>query len=183
VHVRATVSDSRSVLHEVEKGQAILGLVGQKVDSPSLVVRPLGTDCLVLVVPPRHPWARRKAVSLRALRRESLIIRELGSGSRYALEKSLERAGTSISALNVTLELGSNAAIKDAVRRGLGLAFLSLLAVQKDIDAAELCRVEVKGLDLTRHFYLVHDRCRPLSPAASIFLHFLESHPLGSEGR
>ena len=35
----------------------------------------------------------------------------------------------------------------------------------------------VKGLDLTRQFYVVFDRRRPLSPAALVFLHSLESDP------
>jgi DNA-binding transcriptional LysR family regulator len=93
----------------------------------------------------------------------------------------LGRAGVSLAGLNITLELGSNAAIKDTVKRGLGAAFLSLLAVQREIDADELRAVTVSGLSLVRHFYLVIHRRRPLSPAASAFLHYLESHPIAAE--
>jgi DNA-binding transcriptional LysR family regulator len=95
------------------------------------------------------------------------------------LEKSLERAGTSLADLNVALELGSNAAIKDAVKRGLGVAFLSQFAVERELDAKELRTVTVRGLCLTRDFYVVFHRRRPLSPTASVFLHFVESHPIG----
>ena len=168
-------------MQDVEKGRATLGLVGQEAEKPSLEFRPIGSDSLVLVVAPGHRWAARKRIPLKALTGESLIIREPGSGSRCALEKSLERAGTSLAGLNITLELGSNAAIKDAVKRGLGVAFLSRLAVQRELDADELRAVAVSGLSLDRHFYLVYHRRRPLSPAASVFLHFLESHPIGPE--
>ena len=181
VHVRATVGDSGSVMQDIEKGRATLGLVGQEAEKPSLEFRPIGSDTLVLVVAPGHRWAARKRIPLKALTGESLIIREPGSGSRSALEKSLERAGTSLAGLNITLELGSNAAIKDSVKRGLGVAFLSRLAIQREIDADELRAVTVSGLSLSRHFYLVYHRRRPLSPAASVFLHFLESHPIGAE--
>ena len=118
---------------------------------------------------------------LRALTGEPLIIREQGSGSRCALEKSLERSGKSLAGLNVTLELGSNAAIKDAVKRGLGISFLSRLTVQRELDAEELRSVAVSGISLKRRFYLVHHRGHPLSPAASAFLHFVVSHPIGPE--
>jgi DNA-binding transcriptional LysR family regulator len=181
VHVRATVGDSRSVMQDVEKGRATLGLVGQEAERPSLESRPIGTDTLVLVVAPGHRWAARKRIPLTALAGEPLILREDGSGSRCALERSLERAGASFTDMNVTLELGSNAAIKDAVRRGLGVAFLSRLAVRRELDAGELRAVTVGGLSLARRFYLVSHRRRPLSPAASVFLHFLESHRLGAE--
>ena len=178
VRVRATVSDSGLVLKDIEKGRATLGLVGQKIESPNLEYRTIGFDCLVLIVHSGHPSAGRKTVSLKAIARERLIVREPGSGSRSALEEGLARSGTSLAALNVTLELGSNSAIKDAVSRGLGVAFLSKLAVRRELGSNELHALAIKGLDLERSFYLVHDRRRPLSPAASAFIHFLESHPL-----
>ena len=168
-------------MQDVEKGRASLGLVGQEVAKPGLEFRPIGSDTLVLVIAPGHRWAARKRIPLKALTDEPLIIREEGSGSRYALEKSLGRGDRSLTGLNIALELGSNAAIKDAVKRGLGIAFLSRLAVQKELDADELRAVTVSGLSLTRHFYLVYHRHRPLSPAASVFLDFLESHRMGPE--
>jgi DNA-binding transcriptional LysR family regulator len=181
VHVRATVSDSSLVLKDIEKGRATLGLVGQKVENPRLEYRTIASDCLLLIVHPGHPSAGRKTISLSDLKGERLIIREPGSGSRCALEQGLARAGTSLAALNVTLELGSNAAIKDAVRRGLGVAFLSQLAVRKELGSKELRTVTVKGLNLERDFYVVFHRRRPLGPAAVAFLHFLEAHPLGAQ--
>jgi DNA-binding transcriptional LysR family regulator len=179
VHVRAAVSDSGAVIKDVEKGRAMLGLIGQKAERPALETRSIGRDSLVLLVPSGHSWAARRTVSLDALAQERLIVRESGSGSRCALEKGLERAGRSLAELNVSLELGSNAAIKDAVKRGLGVAFLSRFCVQRELDFNELRTVAVRGLRLTRHFYLIYRRHRPLSRAASVFLRFVESHPIG----
>jgi LysR family transcriptional regulator, low CO2-responsive transcriptional regulator len=178
VRVRATVSDSGLVLKDIEKGRATLGLVGQKIENSNLEYRAIGSDCLVLIVDAKHPWAGRKTVSLKALSLSRLIVRESGSGSRRALEEGLARSGTSLAALNVTLELGSNSAIKDAVTRGVGVAFLSQLAVQRELGAKELHAIAIKGLELDRSFYLVYDRRRPLSLAAVAFMHFVEVHPL-----
>jgi DNA-binding transcriptional LysR family regulator len=181
VHVRATVGDSSSVIEDIEKGRAMIGLVGHEAEKPNLEFRPAGSDTLVLVVAPGHRWAARKRVPLNALAGEPLIVREPGSGSRSALERSLVRAGASLAGLNITLELGSNAAIKDTVKGGLGVAFLSRLAIQREIDADELRAVTVSGLKLSRQFYLVYHRRRPRSEVASVFMHFLESHRIGTE--
>jgi DNA-binding transcriptional LysR family regulator len=181
VHVRATVTDSSLVIEDVEKGRASLGLIGQRAEPSILEARPIGNDSLVLIVPSGHPWASRRFISLNDLTGEPLIVRERGSGSRCTLEKGLERAGLSLGDLNVLVELGSNAAIKDAVQRGLGVAFLSRLAVKRELGAEELRAVTVRGLRLKRNFYLVYQRRRPLSPAASAFRHFVESHPIGRE--
>jgi DNA-binding transcriptional LysR family regulator len=181
VHLKATVTDSASVIKDVEKGQAALGLVGQKAGGRSLESRHIGSDSLVLITRSGHPWEARRSISLKALFGEPLIIRELGSGSRCALEKGLERAGTSLANLNVTLELGSNAAIKEAVKHGLGVTFLSDLCVRKELDSKELTALAVRGLSLTRDFYLIYHRRRPLTPAAIVFMRFLELHPITGE--
>jgi DNA-binding transcriptional LysR family regulator len=76
VRVRATVSDSGLVLKDIEKGRATLGLVGQKIENPNLEYRTIGSDRLVLIVHSGHSSAGRKALSLRALSRERLIVRE-----------------------------------------------------------------------------------------------------------
>src|SRR5262249_54940442 len=52
IQVRATVADTGRVLHQVEHGQAHLGLVGGKAENPHLEFRCFACDKLVLVVPP-----------------------------------------------------------------------------------------------------------------------------------
>jgi DNA-binding transcriptional LysR family regulator len=183
VRVRASVGDSGSVTDEVTKGLASLGLVGKKADTPSLESEAIGTDTLALILAPDHPLAARKSISLKMLSREPVIIRELGSGTRCALTKGLEAAGSSLEEMNITLELGSNAAIKDAVRRGLGVSFVSRSTVERELAAGELVSVQVRGLVLTRYLYAVYHRRRPLSPAASAFLQFLKANPLQPDRR
>jgi DNA-binding transcriptional LysR family regulator len=75
----------------------------------------------------------------------------------------------------VVLELGSNAALIEAVARGVGVAFISRLAVQRELDSGVLAAVE--GFELGREFYLAYDRRRPLPPPARVFLHYLERNP------
>jgi DNA-binding transcriptional LysR family regulator len=183
VHVRASVGDSSSVMNEVTKGFASLGLVGQKAEKPSLESEPIGTDTLVLILAPGHLLAGRKSISIVVLAREPLIIRESGSGTRCALRKGLERAGASLDEMTISLEMGSNAAIKDAVKRGLGVSFVSRSTVERELASGELVSVRVRGLVLSRYLYAVYHRRRPLSPAASAFLHFLKANPLQPDRR
>jgi DNA-binding transcriptional LysR family regulator len=174
VQVRATVADSQAVLHQVEHGQAHLGLVGGKGDSPHLEFRCFACDKLVLVVPAHHAWGRRRRVSLAQLAEQPLIVREAGSGSRWCLEQALAKTGKSLRDLDVTLELGSNEAIKEAVLRGLGLAVLSTHAVQKEVQAGLLHALQVTGLPLVRDMFVVWDRRRVLPIPARQFLDLLE---------
>src|SRR5262249_12222516 len=183
VQVRATVADSRAVLDQVEHGQAHLGLVGGKTDNPHLKFRCFACDKLVLVVPSQHPWRRRKRVPLGPLCEQPLIVREAGSGSRWCLEQALAKGGKSLHDLRVTLELGSNEAIKEAVLRGLGLAVLSTHSVQEEVRAGKLHALRVAGLPLVRDMFVVWDRRRVLPIPAQLFLDLLEPCRGAAHGR
>ncbi len=173
VRVRATVTDTRAVLAQVQEGEAHVGLVGGKLDQPDLEFRPFASDRLALVVPAGHAWRSRRRVSLGQLADQPIILREPGSGSRWCLERALAETGKSLGDLRVVLELGSNEAIKEAVLRGLGVAVLSTRAVRSEVEAGKLHTLQVNGLALTRQFYAVWDRRRALPIAARLFLDLL----------
>ena len=128
---------------QVESAEAHVGLVGGRTDAPALEFRHFATDRILLVVPPGHPWRSRRRVTLAQLAEQPLVLREPGSGSRWSLERGLAQAGKSLRDLPVALELGSNEGIKEAVQRGLGLAFLSSYAVADDLAAGRLHAVSV----------------------------------------
>lgn len=177
IHVHATVSDSLAVLDQVERGTASLGLVGRRTDNPHLEFQRLTSDRMVLVVRPRHALARKRAIDVDQLKRLPLILREVGSGLRHGFEKALADAGLHLGDINVALELGSNEAIKGAVRRGMGVAVLSIHALHKEVKSRQLRAIEIRGLETIRDIYLVHDRRRVLPLPARLFGTFLETHP------
>jgi DNA-binding transcriptional LysR family regulator len=178
IQVKAEISDSMKVITQVERGQVSLGLVGRKTDSPHLEFRHFATDRMVLVVPPKHVWSRRKQVSFKQLCQQPLVLREAGSGLRHCFEKELGRLGLSLRDLEIALELGSNEAIKEAVLRGLGVAVLSSYAVEKELKAGQLAALKVTDLHCDREMFVVWDRRRVLPSPARTFRFFLETNPI-----
>jgi DNA-binding transcriptional LysR family regulator len=177
VRVRVAVSDTDDVLRQVTAGDAHLGLVGGRADGPHLEFRRFACDELVLVVPRGHRWWRMRVVPLADLVAQPLIQRERGSGSRRCLERSLERLGVAPTDLNVVLELGSTEAIKEAVRRRVGVAVLSRRAVRAEVKAGHLRALQVEGLTLDRDIYLVRDRRRGLPGPARLFVALVDPEP------
>ena len=177
IQVKASVADSAAVLEQVEHGKADLGLVGKKQDSPHLEFRTFACDEMVLVVPADHPWKKRRRLRLDELCRQPLLLREVGSGSRWCLEQGLARAGKSVGDLQVVLELGSNEGIKEAVQGGVGVALLSTHSVAREVKSGRLHALRVTGLELQRDLFAVRDRRRALSIPARLFLDFLAPCP------
>jgi len=131
----------------------------------------------VLTVPPDHPWVSRKTVSVDDVKSEPLILRERGSGSRETLESGLKELGTGLEDFHIVGEIASTQAVKQAIRAGLGVSFVSRLAVDDECRARLLACVKVRDLNVTRAFHVVTHRDRSRSPLAQAFLAFVESQP------
>ncbi|MDE2485599.1 MAG: LysR family transcriptional regulator, partial [candidate division NC10 bacterium] len=135
--------------------------------------RTFAEDEMVLIVAPTHPWAFRKSVRAKELLGQPFLIRERGSGTRKIMEQALERRNLPIGALKVIGEMGSNEAIRQAVKAGGGIAIISKLAVASDITCGTLHTIPIAGLKLTRPFYLITHRHRSRSPICNAFLTFI----------
>jgi molybdate transport repressor ModE-like protein len=160
LHVGLRVMNSHDVQDLVLEQQADLGLIETTSWNSALASRTISRDRLAVVVPPSHPWAdRRRPLTAEELAAARIIVREPGSGTRETLDRLLEP----ISRAEPLLELGSNTAVKEAVRAGAGPAVLSVLAVQQELASGQLVEVAVAGLDLSRPLTAVWPRGRPLS--------------------
>ncbi len=158
------VTNSAKVLARVAEHHADVGFVeGHHARRKQMRTVAVRTDHLVVVVDPAHAWARLRSPLTRSdLAAAELIVREPGSGTREVLEDTLAGFG----GLRYRLELGSNAAILAAARRGEGPAVLSALAVADDLDARRLVAVPIEGINLTRSLRAVWPTDRPLPPLA-----------------
>ncbi|MBI4229480.1 MAG: LysR family transcriptional regulator [Planctomycetes bacterium] len=167
VRVDLVAADSRVILEKVLKGEVELGYVGSPPRRTDLASKPFAEDRLVLAVGPGHAWARRRSpVKPEDLAREPFVSREEGSGTRIAFERALQDLRPGLR-LREVARLGSTAAVLEAVRRNLGVAVLSDLAVGRTLRV-----VPVQGLSIRRTFHEAWNRRTTLSPLALAFHRF-----------
>lgn len=167
IQVQLSVDNSRRVAERVLTLGDDLGVLTGDPENPDLVIRPFCEDPLVLIVPPQHPWAGRRTVSLHELQDQPFILREPGSATRALIESRVAAAGVS---LHVTMELGSNEAIKRTVEMGSGVTLISAAIVQREVKAGHLAMLRVREPGLVRRFDLVYHRERRESPLIKAFL-------------
>lgn len=151
--ITMTATNTQRVTELVLAGDVALGFV-EGPDAPrGLRHRLVGTDELLVVVGPAHPWAQRsrRRVSAATLAAMPLVVREAGSGTRTVLERAL----ADLPMAPPALELSSTAAVRAAVAAGAGPAAVGAHAVRDDLATGRLVRVTVTGLDLTRRLHAV----------------------------
>jgi DNA-binding transcriptional LysR family regulator len=120
---------------------------------------------LVVVARKDHPLAGRKNIPITELNNEFFIMREAGSGTRYAVEKLFEQHEVNV---HVRLELGSNEAIKEAIAGELGISVLS-----RHTLSSECAILDIQHFPIQRQWYLAYLSGKKLSVIAQAFLEFL----------
>ena len=165
------VENSQWVLDQIMAFELDLGILGIRPSYENLTVLPFAKEKLILAVPPGHPWAKRKAVKFSELQNQPLIIREKGSGTRRLIESEMVKLRVR---LRVTMELGSNEAIKRAVEQGAGLALFPPSVAASEVRRGLLKTLRVHGAELALSFNVVYHRDKEPSPLVQAFLMVIE---------
>jgi LysR family transcriptional regulator, low CO2-responsive transcriptional regulator len=111
------------------------------------------------------------------LAREHFLLREVGSGTRAALESAFQEAGLP---LHISMQVGNNSAIKQSVAAGLGIALISRVALEMELETHRLVILDVEGFPIMKQWRLVHLKDKNLSATARAFKSFMLQHADGS---
>ncbi len=168
------IGDTKEVVQLVLQGDIELGMIGGKLNHHSLHYEKYEEDEIIVLVPSAHPLAKKKKADLSDLLKEPWIIREEGSGTQMAVEKALRTKGKSLKQFNGVIEMGSTSAMKEGVKAGLGLAFISKRAVEGELKEGLFSRINIEEIGpISRQLFIVFHRGRTLSPIGMEFLRFL----------
>jgi len=127
--------------------------------------RELGEHPHVIVAPAGHWLAADAGLSVNDLTHEVFLTRERGSGTRILMERLF---AASELVPTIGMEFDSNETIKQAVMAGLGIAFISAHTVAGELEDGRLITLDVAGLPLVQHWYLIRRRDKVLLPPAQL---------------
>jgi DNA-binding transcriptional LysR family regulator len=117
-------------------------------------------------VPHRRARAGGRAVTTPELDAATWLLREPGSGTRATAEALLEELGIAPRILT----FGSNGAVLESVRIGLGVTLTSADAVAGDLAGGSLDEWQHPGLPIERPWHLLSRAGEPLAPTPDRFL-------------
>lgn len=162
------IADSGEIIDSVLNHDLLLGIVGSETASQKLQFSPLIGDELVLAAAAKHYTS--DTISMKKFLKLPFLLREKGSGTRKSMEEFGAKTGFETGQLNTVAVLGSNAAIKEAIKANLGVSILSRISISDELENGKIKEIKVKGLTMKRMFYAVTLKKRSLPVCYRVFL-------------
>jgi len=171
VHVDVRRVHARRIGAEVATGSLDFGLLTFLPTERGLGSIVVDADDLVLLVPPAHPFAKRRLVHMDEVGRQPVVAHNDPSPARDRVLRIYERRHEP---LNIRVSLPSLDAIRRAVGMGLGVAILPRRCAVAELSRGELVAVNVPELHLKRRLRLVYRKTGAHSHAAHEFLRVVQ---------
>jgi LysR family transcriptional regulator, low CO2-responsive transcriptional regulator len=170
IDISLKVTNHKRIQESMLANEDDLYIISQTPEQPDLSVHPFLENPLIVLAPTSHPLAKKKNIPIEMLNNEPFIMRESGSGTRIAVENLFAQHDIKV---KVSLELGSNEAIKQAIAGGLGISVLSQHTIISEGLTGEFASLDVQGFPIERHWYVASLAGKQLSVVAETFLQFL----------
>lgn len=165
-----TVHNREELLAHIAENRTDLAIMVRPPTDLDTLNEPFAPHPYVVVAAPSHPLVLQPAIEVAEVMRQPFVVRERGSDTWRSMREAF---GGDLSNLNVAMEIRSTETIKQAVIAGFGLSFLSAHTVSRELRSGSLCVLDVQGLPLQLHWYVVHRRTKRLPPVAQAFRNFL----------
>ncbi|NJO72719.1 MAG: LysR family transcriptional regulator [Leptolyngbyaceae cyanobacterium RM1_406_9] len=172
VAVQLHVHSTRRTAWSVANGQIDLAIIGGEVPpelQDSLEIIPYAEDELALILPVLHSLAHLSTVQKEDLYKLQFITLDSQSTIRKVIDQVLTRCGIETRRLKIEMELNSIEAIKNAVQAGLGAAFVSISAIEKELQMGVLHRARIEDVVVNRTLSVIINPNRYRSKAAEAF--------------
>jgi DNA-binding transcriptional LysR family regulator len=173
INIRLLIGDSKNITEFLLDGSIEVGLVGSRAENLKIAHQHLIRDEMICIAPVASGLSDHKKMNPKDLSRLPFIIRERGSGTRKAIEAGLKKLNLDINDLQIVAEMGSNEAIRQAVRAGVGISIISRLAVKEDLEKGRVKEIRINRLPMVRDFFIITLKNRTLSPLALDFKELL----------
>lgn len=172
VSVQLHVHSTRRTAWSVANGQVDLAIIGGEIPPElveSLEIKPYLEDELALILPVVHPFTKLDIIQKDDLYKLQFIALDSQSTIRKVIDQVLTRCGIDTRRLKIEMELNSIEAIKNAVQSGLGAAFVSISAIEKELQMGIIHRSKIDEVVVKRMLSAIYNPNRYRSKAAEAF--------------
>lgn len=164
------IGNRREIMQAMRQYDLDFAIMGRPPPDVAVETHFIGDHPHIIVAGPDHRLVGRSDLAVTDLASEVFLTREVGSGTRMLMEQYFEAADVVPS---VGMEFDSNESIKQGVLAGLGIAFISAHTVASERDDGRLVALDLPGLPVTRHWFVIRRSDKILLPPAQAAFDFM----------
>ena len=174
------IDSTRIIAKKVADRIIDIAIVGGEIPTglkKNLEIENFVEDELILIIPKSHPFTRKKKkkISREDLYHLNFITLNPNSTIHKFIDNILVQNNIQTKQFNVIMELNSIEAIKTAVSLGLGAAFVSSSAIEKEIELKTVEIINIENIKITRTLSIITNTDSHRSKAFDFFYNELWS--------
>jgi len=177
VTISMTSNNTENIENLLSQGKIDFGIVEGQSKRHLLKYESFVKDEIVLCARTANVTVKKSAITFNELQKLAMVVRESGSGSLDVIISALKNSGFDYSQLKIDMVLESTESIKSYLLHSNSFAFLSIHSIFKELKSGEMKIVDVKGLNIERHFYFITQQGDTHS-LQEVFLKHLPSYKL-----
>ena len=171
--IRIQETDSSKVAMQIVDHRVDIGFTGTVLEKKHCKYIPFYKDELVIITPntPKYQeLAQGNKEDISWIKKEHVIMREEGSGTRKEAELQLKGAGVKFAGLDIIASIENQETIKKSVRQGMGISVLSKLATADEVANGEILAFPIPNSDEGRDINLVYNKNYQMTRSAERFI-------------
>lgn len=172
INLKVQVNSTRLISKLIVNKHVDLAVVGGEVPKElqqNLQIEPFVEDQLNLIISHSNPFAKQKKIKKEDLYHLNFITLHSNSTIRKFVDNILKENNIEINQLKIVMQLNSIEAIKTAVSLGLGVAFVSSSAIEKEIKLKTIKILEIENIKITRVLSIISNSQSYKSKAFKLF--------------
>ena len=152
------MNSTRRIAKNVVTGKIDLAIIGGEIPNDwkkKLIVEDFVEDEFRLILAKSHPFATKKKIPKEDLYHLNFITLNSNSTIRKFIDNILIKNNIEIKQLKIIMQLNSIEGIKTAVSLGLGAAFVSLSAIEKEMELNTIETLKIEDIQMTRTLSII----------------------------
>ena len=172
IDLKVQVNSTRLIANNVLNREIDIAVVGGEIPNElkkNLTIKHFVEDELSLIISKSHPFAKKKKINKENLYYLNFITLNSNSTIRKFIDNILIQNGIETNQLKIIMQFNSIEGIKTAVSLGLGAAFVSSSAIEKEVELKTIEILKIENIQITRTLSIISNPDSYKSKAFHLF--------------
>lgn len=172
IDFKVQVNSTRLIANKLLNREIDLAVVGGEIPNEfkeNLTIKNFIEDELSLIISKSHPFAKEKKIKKENLYYLNFLTLNSNSTIQKFIDRILIQNGIETKELKIIMEFNSIEGIKTAVSLGLGAAFVSSSAIEKEVELKTIEILQIENIRISRPLYIISNPESYKSKAFDLF--------------